>query len=95
MQTIKAFILPVIVILALGGLLFFSYWSKRVPSNPDGTLGNTAGNLLNKGLFCESDGKIYFVNPYDGNTLYSMNPDETQPEKITTVGVQSEVTPFC
>ncbi len=89
MQKIKELIVPILIVLAIGGLLFYSFWTKRVPSNPAGTLGNTAGNLINNGLFCESEGRVYFANPYDENTLYSMNPDETQIEKVTSVGVQS------
>lgn len=89
MQKIKVFIIFMVIILFFGGILFFSFWSKRIPSNPSGTIGNTAGNLINNGLFCESDGKVYFSNPYDQDTIYSMNSDETEIKKISTVGAQS------
>lgn len=89
MHKIKQLIIPVILILVIGVVLFFASWLKRIPSNPEGTLGNTAGNLINNGLFCESDGKVYFANPYDENTLYVMNPDETEVEKVSSMGVQS------
>ena len=42
-----------------------------VPSNSPDTIGNTAGNLYNGGLFAEEDGIIYFSNPYDSRKLYS------------------------
>ncbi len=45
--------------------------------NNDNAVGNTSGNLLNGGLFCEYDGKIYFANPNDYNRLYVMNSDCT------------------
>lgn len=37
--------------------------------------GNTSSNLLNGGLFCQVDDTIYFSNPYNQGTLYSMNTD--------------------
>ncbi len=58
---------------------------KHIPDNPEGTVGNTAGNLNNKGLFCEVNGKVYFSNVYDGGSLYSMNPDETGMSKLNSL----------
>lgn len=55
--------------------------TEKIPENPAGTTGNTAGNLYNNGLFCESDGKIYFANAYDNGSLYSMNADESDMKK--------------
>lgn len=46
------------------------------------TTGNTGGNLLNGGLFCETDDKIYFANPYDEGTLYTMDKNLENVEKI-------------
>lgn len=89
MQKMKQLILPSILILALGAVSFLSFLAKRIPANPDGTLGNTAGNLINNGLFCESEGKVYFANAYDENTLYVMNPDESGVKKLSSMGVQS------
>lgn len=61
----------------------------RVPMNDDYTIGNTPGNLNNGGYFCESDGKVYFANAYDNFGLYSMNPDETELEKLNSGAVSS------
>ena len=58
--------------------------NQRVPVNPPGTVGNSAGNLYNGGLFCESDGKVFFSNPYDGGCLYSMNPDQREITKLAS-----------
>ena len=89
MRKIKAAIVIIVLILIIGALFLVSYLFNRIPPNPDGTVGNTAGNLINNGLFCESDGKVYFANPYDEDTLYVMNPDETQIKKINSLSVQS------
>lgn len=74
-------ILAGILILLVISVVVSSFMSK-VPKNPSGTVGNTTGNLYNKGLFCESDGRIYFANPYDGGSLYSMNLDESDVKKL-------------
>ena len=56
--------------------------NQRIVKNPVGTVGNTAGNLYNGGLFCEDDGYVYFSNPYDTYALYRMRPNETEIEKL-------------
>ena len=70
------------VVFVLAGVSLVSSLMNRIPQNPAGTEGNTTGNLYNKGLFCESDGKIYFSNSYDGGALYSMNMDESDVKKV-------------
>ncbi len=37
--------------------------------------GNTAGNLVNSGIVCESGNKIYYYNKSDNKKLYVMNKD--------------------
>ena len=67
-------LIAVLVIIAiLIGLLIMNYFSNRVVKSAPGLVGNTAGNLYNGGLFCESDGRIYFSNHNDDYTLYSMS----------------------
>lgn len=62
----------------------------RVTMSDDFTVGNTAGNLNNGGLFCETDdGTVYFSNAYDNNSLYSMAPDETGMKKLGSNYVSS------
>jgi len=71
-------------------VLFGTYrYANRFTPNDSAQTGNTAGNLNNKGLFCESNGVVYFSNPYDHNVLYSMNPDETDIRRLNDVGVSS------
>lgn len=63
--------------------------SGRVAENPEGTVGNTAGNLLNEGLFCEYDGTVYFSNTSHGGALYAMNPDETNMRRLNSLKVRN------
>lgn len=74
----------------------FAIVGDRIPDNPPETVGNTAGNLNNSGYFCEYDGKVYFANVYDSDTLYSMAPSEQDiknwgmpPYKISWLAVNS------
>lgn len=69
----------VLVLIVTGVVVHFN---NRIEKNPEGTVGNTAGNLYNGGLFCENDGYVYFSNPYDSYALYRMRPDETEMEKL-------------
>lgn len=70
-------IAALIVFIALAAFL-----SNRTAPVPKGTIGNTGGNLNNRGLFCEYDGKVYFSNAYDNGALYRMNTDETDIKKL-------------
>lgn len=72
----------ILILIVLIAAYILNLFSQRVPENPAGTVGNTAGNLNNGGYFCESDGKVYFANAYDGGTLYCMNPDESDIKKL-------------
>lgn len=81
-KNLKPILIFIIILILAGGLAFLSYWSEKIPANPDGTIGNTAGNLNNGGLFCEHEGRVYFANPKDSNCLYSMTVDETDVQKL-------------
>lgn len=82
--TILLSIIGAIIILFCTAVLFSNYTAK-IPSD---TVGNTAGNLNNNGLFCEHDEKVYFSNAYDNGTLYSMNADETEIKKLNNAKIQ-------
>lgn len=69
----------VLVLICL--ILFFIFEANRVYV-AEGEVGAQAGNLYNYGLFCESEGKVYFSNSYDSGCLYSMNPDQTNIRKV-------------
>ena len=78
-----------VALLLFGTLIFFSFTSGRVSMNPEGTIGNTAGNLNNAGLFCEYNGTVYFSNPTDGGSLYAMNPDESEIRELYAMPVRN------
>lgn len=46
-----------------------------VTDNKTVKYGNTAGNLINSGIVCENNGKIYYYNKSDNKRLYVMNTD--------------------
>lgn len=75
--------------LIFASLAVVKYITGRVPQNPAGTVGNTAGNLYNNGLFCENGGYVYFANAYDSSSLYRMRPDESEMEKMIYTEVAS------
>ena len=74
-------------IVAMIGIAILFQFLSRIPDNPPGTIGNTSGNLNNKGLVCESDGYIYFANLSDNHYLYRMTTDGSDPERIVEVPV--------
>ncbi len=78
----------IIIALLLISLLIGTQLLAAIPDNPSGTIGNSAGNLNNRGLFCEDGNKIYFSNPYDGDRLYSMNADGTGKKLLLRVPVE-------
>lgn len=87
--TKKNIIIICIVVCVLASLFAVALLTGKVPMNDASTVGNTAGNLNNGGLFCESEGKVYFANAYDNNALYSMNADETEIIKLNGNSVAS------
>lgn len=88
-KKVIAVICAVFVVLICAGLFILTKIGKHIPENPPGTIGNSAGNLYNGGLFCESDGYVYFSNPYDENALYCMRPDESEMKKLIPTQVAS------
>ena len=80
----------IIAALVIGGIIAavsLAKYLSRIPDNPADTIGNTSGNLNNKGLVCEHDGYIYFANLNDNHTLYRMTADGSDPVKIADVPV--------
>ncbi|MCM1568706.1 MAG: DUF5050 domain-containing protein [Roseburia sp.] len=66
-------------------LLAVYHFLERIPQNPPDTVGNTAGNINNSGLFCEHRDTVYFSNSFDGGCLYAMDPTEGNIRKISDV----------
>lgn len=89
-QNKLAMIIFFAILLLVGTFSFF--WLRKPEetiTNPEGTIGNTAGNLNNYGLFCEYNGKVYFSNAFDGGALYCMNVDESDVHRLSGAVVQT------
>ena len=72
-------ILVVVVCIVVGMLMAEN---NKFRYNQEGAVGNLTGNLFNGGTFCQYEDKIYFANPADNGTLYSMNEDGTDIKKL-------------
>lgn len=88
-KKLRTILIIFLLILAFSALFIISFLARRVVMNPAGTVGNTAGNLNNGGLFCEYNGMVYFSNAGDGGRLYTMNPDESNARKLNDLKVQN------
>lgn len=86
LKTILIVTVGLVLLILLGVTLFFT---GRVYMNPEGTVGNTAGNLNNDGLFCEYDGTVYFSNTAQGGVLCAMNPDESDVRRLNDLKVRN------
>ena len=87
----RAKLITVIVILVLlaAAAVTYTVIMEYVPMNKTEVTGNTAGNLINGGYFCEHNGRVYFSNVYESRSLYSMKPDETDVRRLGTLGVNN------
>lgn len=72
MKNIIKALLFLFILGIIGGAIYFGL-NKKIKYNTDYVNGNTTGNLYNAGLFCESNGQIFFANPDDNLKLYSMD----------------------
>lgn len=61
---------------------FFLNLGNQIPENDPWLTGSTAGNQYHGGLFCEQNGTVYFSNAYDSGSLYSMQPGQTELQKL-------------
>ncbi len=76
-----------VIVLIIVGFVAFYITDQYVPMS-ENDVGNSAGNLHNNGLVYEMNDKVYFANPYDNHCLYSMNLDESNPKRLTSMGVK-------
>lgn len=88
-KKLKVILITALIIVILAVLAVFLYFNQRITMNPEGTVGNTGGNLNNRGLFCEYDGVVYFSNAQDGGSLCSMDPDEGNVRRLSSVKVRN------
>lgn len=81
----KILIFITIIILGLAAFAYIQLFGKKETTmNTDYVNGNTAGNLYNGGLFCESNGTIFFSNPSDNDALYSMDSNGGNLQKLSS-----------
>lgn len=71
-----------LIILGIGIITLFLRLNRVKMYDDPSTVGNSSANLLNGGFFAENGNTIYFANPYDQNTLYSMNQDLKKIKKL-------------
>ncbi len=75
-------LIVILIAFLIAGLIFASGFFGRIKDKPPGSRGNTAGNLMNSGMFTEENGVVYFHNYSAGGALCSMNPDESNRQLI-------------
>lgn len=79
----KQLFITIAIILILIAVFCLIHFLNRTKMNSGYVNGNSAGNLYNGGLFCESNGTVFFSNPSDNHRLYSMNPDGSDMKKLS------------
>lgn len=84
----KNVIIVSIVVLLVALLTVYTIIKNSTSKIPDNTIGNTAGNLYNQGLYAEIDGRVYFSNVYDSGKLYSMKIDQTDVKKLSDLSAK-------
>ena len=84
----KKIIAGAVVLLFVLIAVFNTIYKSEKVVIPEGTIGATAGNINNLGLFCEYNGKVYFSNSYDEGCLYVMDPEQTNVKKLYNLKVK-------
>lgn len=79
----KTIVNTIVVVAVLTAVVILGKITSKLPKNPTGYTGNSAGNLYNKGLFAEDDKTIYFANLYDNGCLYSMDKNFGHIKKLS------------
>ncbi|SFN46471.1 protein of unknown function [Pseudobutyrivibrio sp. UC1225] len=87
MKIVRRIIIAIVALGIIAGAAYYKYINSITYFNDAGTNGNTIGNLYGNGLFCETDGVVYFANPTDYNRIYKMNPDESDIEIVANDSV--------
>ena len=71
----------IVIVASVFGVVY--HYQTKTKYNESYVNGNTAGNLYNAGLFCESNGTVFFANPDDKYRLYSMDLDGSNLAKLS------------
>jgi len=91
-NSVKILIVFISFIVIMVSVLVIEHILDKVPENDVATVGNTAGNINNGGLFAQKDDIVYFSNSFDHGYLYQMNKNETNIKKISTSPVRNILT---
>ncbi len=91
----RGFIATIILSALAISIAVMVYFSSRTIWNKENATGNLAGNLSNGGYFCEDGDTIYFSNPNDDGSLYSMDSNCADYKKVHSDKVSYiNVTPY-
>lgn len=75
-------IIVILIFLIIASITLYAKQGKKTYMGSESAIGNTGGNLINGGLYCEDDGSIYFSNPNDNGALYEMDTNLSNYKKI-------------
>ena len=67
----KAIVAIAVLVVVVAVVVTLCLMPEFTYNDPD-TVGNTAGNIYNGGVFCEYDNKVYFANPYDTTNKFKV-----------------------
>ena len=81
-------IIFVLIVICIIAAIIVSAILNRPEPIPADAVGNTSGNINNRGLFCETDDYIFFSNSYDARKLYRMDKDGSNVKCIADVPVE-------
>lgn len=81
-KKLKIILIIFVIISIFAAIIIINAINNKTRLSEPQTAGNTAGNLYNRGLFCEKDGYIYFSNFNDNGTLYRANLELSDFKKI-------------
>lgn len=74
-KRLKGILITIIVFSIIAIVVLLMKINSHLPENPPDYLGNTAGNIYNRGLFAEDESYIYFANLADNFRLYRATHD--------------------
>lgn len=83
----KKRILLTLMALGILGFIIYVNLTSRFEYNDEFVIGNTPGNIMNNGYFCENGDTIYFANTNDYDKLYLMNLECKDFKRINTMSV--------
>lgn len=69
-KRVKKILIFIITVSCIAIAVLLAKINSRLPENPVSHVGNSAGNLYNRGLFTEDENYIYFANLADNYRLY-------------------------